>query len=494
MLRNTRNGIDHLKGFRLTALSQDQLDSIHYATLELLQITGIKVESEEAVKVFCEAGAVVDRQKGYANVKIPSHMIEDCLRWAPRKTVYYGRLPAYDYVAEPNRVGFSTFGECIQVIDPYSRRLRKSRNEDLGLFCRLCDYYDEISVMVRPLGSTEKPPDTQALHNLNIIMQNTAKHILIGAHQGRNVGKMAEMAALSVGGKDNFKNRPHVTIFVCPTSPLTLGKECCEIAMETARLGLGLAIIPMALAGATSTATLAGTLVSHNAETLSVLILAQLIRKGTPCTYCSMSTIMDLKYMVGAVGAPEHGMLSTGAVKLAQYYRLPSLVGGGISDSKLPDAQAGYEYVMNALLGSLAGANVIYGAGALEMGLTIDFAKLVMDVEMIRHIKKIIGGFSIIDEEIALEVIGEAGPAGEFLTSEHTFKHMRGQSQANVFDRRNRSAWEKGGGKEASERAYEEARAVLEKHIPHPLSDGAVQEMKRIINEFESELNPANRQ
>lgn len=493
MLRNTRSGIAHLKGFRLTALSQDQLDSIHYATLELLQITGIKVESEEAVRVFCEAGASVDRREGYANVKIPSYMVEECIRWAPRNTVYHGRLPAYDFLAEPDRVGHSTFGECIQVIDPYSRQLRKSRNEDLGLFCRLCDYYDELSVMVRPLGSTDKPGDTQALHNLNIMLQNTAKHVLIGAHKRHNVSKMVEIAALSAGGLECFKKRPHVTIFVCPTSPLTLGKDCCEIAMETAHLGLGLAIIPMALAGATSTATLAGTLVGHNAEALSALVLAQLVRKGTPCTYCSMSTIMDLKNMVGAVGAPEHGMLGVGAVKLAQYYRLPSLIGGGISDSKLPDAQSGYEYAMNALLGSLANGNVIYGAGALEMGLTIDFAKLVMDVEMIRYIRKIIEGFSITDEEMALDLIHEVGPAGEFLSSEHTFKHMRQQSRGGIFDRRNRSAWEKDGEKDMTERAYEEARAVLEKHKPQPLPGGAVQEINRVILEFERELKLTNR-
>ncbi|HHX76835.1 MAG TPA: Trimethylamine methyltransferase MttB, partial [Firmicutes bacterium] len=177
-----------------------------------------------------------------------------------------------------------------------------------------------------------------------------------------------------------------------------------------------------------------------------------------------------------------------------RFYGLPSLVGGGVSDSKIPDAQAGYEYAMNALLGSLAGGNVIYGAGALEMGLTIDFAKLVMDVEMIRYIKKILEGFSITDETVALEVAREVGPAGEFISSEHTFKHMRQQSQTRVFDRRNRSAWEKDGQKDLTERAYEEARTVLNKHKPHSLPDRTVQEMKRIISKFESELDHAHRQ
>lgn len=487
MYRNARSSISHVNGFGLKAFSEDELDSIHFATLELLEVTGIKVESEEAVSLFAEAGAKVDRDKGYPVVKIPSYVVEDCLRSAPRKAVYYGRLPEYDYVAEPNRTGYSTFGECIQVIDPHTRKLRKSRNEDLASFVRLCDYYDEINVMVRPLGSTEKPPEAQPLYNLFAMLQNTNKHILIGAHQGRNVDRLIEMAALSVGGKDNFLKRPHFTLFVCPTTPLILGKECCEMAIRAARSGIGIAIIPMALAGATSAVTLAGTLVGHNAEVLSTIILAQLARKGTPCTYCSMSTIMDLKNVVGAVGTPEHGLLGAAAVKLAQYYKLPSLIGGGISDSKIPDAQAGYEYAMNSLLGSLAGGNVIYGAGALELGLTIDYAKLVMDVEVIRFIKRIVQGLVISDEEIAMEVIHEVGPAGEFISSEHTFKHMKEQSHAKVFDRRNRTAWQDDGAKDATERAYEEALSVLEKHKVAELPEGALEKMEQVISDFEEE-------
>jgi trimethylamine---corrinoid protein Co-methyltransferase len=488
LFRNMRSGINQLAGFGLNVLTEDQLDTIHFATLEVFKKTGIKVESEEAVKVFQEAGATVDRQNGHAVVKIPPHVVEDCIRWAPPKNIYYGRLPGYDFVAEPNRVGHSTFGECVQIIDPETRKIRKSVKEDLARFVRLCDYYDEISVMVRALCSTDKPPDTQPLHNLEAIVSNTAKHVLIGAHQARNVPKMMEIAAASAGGMELFRKRPHLTIFVCPITPLTMGKECCEITMVTARLGLGLAVIPMALSGATSAVTLAGTLVTHNVETLSAIILAQLVKKGTPCTYCSMSTIMDLKKMAGAVGTPEHGILSAGAIKMAQYYQMPSLVGGGITDSKIPDAQTGYEYAMNSLLGSLAGGNIVYGAGAMELGLTIDFAKLVMDVDMIAYIKRVLEGFSTTDEQLALELIDQVGPAGEFMTAKHTFEHMREQSHPRIFHRGNRSAWDAEGQKDAAERAYEEVHAVLQNHKPHPLPGQAADEIRQIISGFEKEL------
>ena len=483
-----RTGINQLAGFGLNVLTDEQLDTIHFASLKVFKDTGLKVECEEAVNIFQEAGATVEWRSGHAIVKIPPHVVEDCIRWAPAVTTYYGRLPEKDFNADLNRVGHSTFGECVQVIDPETRKIRKSLKADLARYIKLCDYYDEISVMARPLCSTDKPAETQPLHNLDAIVNNTSKHVLIGPHAGRNVEKLMQIAAASVGGVEQFKKRPSVTMFVCPITPLTMGKECCEITIETARLGLGLAVIPMALAGATSAVTLAGTLITHNVETLSAIILAQLVRKGTPCTYCSMSTIMDLKKMVGACGPPEHGMLSAGAIKLAQYYQLPSLVGGGISDSKVPDAQVGYEYAMNCLLGSLAGGNVVYGAGALESGLTIDFAKLVMDVDMIAYTNRILKGFSITDDQMALGLIDQVGPGGEFMSAPQTFEHMREQSSPRVFHRSNRSAWEADGHKDAAERAYEEAAAVLNRHKPAELPSGAAEEITLIIAEFEKEL------
>ena len=192
--------------------------------------------------------------------------------------------------------------------------------------------------------------------------------------------------------------------------------------------------------------------------------------------------------MVGAVGTPEHGILSAGAIKLAQYYKLPSLVGGGISDSKVPDAQVGYEYAMNCLLGSLAGGNVVYGAGALELGLTIDFAKLVMDVDMIANVHRVLQGFSTTDEQMAVALIDQVGPGGEFMTAPQTYEHMREQSNPRVFHRSNRNAWEAEGQKDAAERAYEEAAAVLNSHKPAELPAGAADEITQIIADFEQEL------
>jgi len=174
---------------------------------------------------------------------------------------------------------------------------------------------------------------------------------------------MVELAAVCVGGKEAFEQRPVFTVTVCPISPLTLPPNTCEAIMGSAEIGVGILVMTMALSGGTSTATLAGTLAVHNAEVLSSVVLAQLMRKGLPCTYGSTSSILDLRFGTTAVGAPEYGMINASITELAQYYRLPCYVGGGASDSKEPDNQAGYEFTLSATLSALAGANIVFGSG-----------------------------------------------------------------------------------------------------------------------------------
>ncbi len=414
MKRVTPTGLTAFSGFGANILTPDQILALHNATLEILKVTGIKVESTAAAKVFEEAGASVVYHHDYAIAKFPSYLVEQCIDWAAKSPVFFGRCKDKDFAARAHSVGFSTFGECVKIIDLETGKIRKSQKKDVAGITKVCDYLDEIVVMERPCCSQDCPSATQPLHNLEAMIHNTSKAIFIAAVNAENCKRMVEMAAAVSGGMEKFRERPFLNIFVCPTSPLTMVKDCCEIIMSAANLGAGIAIIPMALAGATSVATLPGTIANHNAEVLAALMLAQLTRKGTLCTYCSISTIMDLKLMVGAVGAPELGMISAATTKMAQFYNLPSWIGAGLSDSKLPDAQAGYEYAINALLGAMAGANIVYGAGALESALTIDYAKLIMDGEAMKYIRKIINGINITPETLASISSMKSGPAASF--------------------------------------------------------------------------------
>ncbi len=487
--RTLKAGVDTVSGFGLKVFSSDDLDALHYATLEILGEVGVKVESEEALEIFHGAGANVERIKDYGIVRFPHYIIEECIRWAPRTIVFHGRDPKNDYAAEPGRVGFTPFGECIQIIDPDTGKIRPSTKNDLAGATRICDYLEEIAIVERTMGALDQDPTVQPLHNYEAMVANTSKHCILGFGSATNARKIIKMAAACVGGIEKFRRRPIVTALVCPSSPLILGDTSCEVIIECARSGLGITIIPMALSGATSTVTLAGTLVTHNAEVLSSLALAQLTARGTPCLYAGSTTIMDLKTGTAAIGVPEYGVFSAGLTKLAQYYKLPSWMSGGNSDSKIPDTQAAYESGLSATVSALAGANIVFGAGCLESGLTFDYAKLIMDAEQIKRIQKVIEGIKVTDETIAIDVIKEVGPGGEFMSHSHTFNHMKSMSQSQLFDRRNRNAWmEKTGGKDLTERAYEKAKNILKNHKPAPLPEGASKTMRTIVEEYEEEL------
>ncbi len=476
-----------MSGFSLNVFTPEQVRSLHYASLEVLREAGLKVESPEAVKLFGDAGARIVPREHYHMVYLPDYLVEDCIRWAPKNFILHGRDPQHDFLLEPHRVGFSTFGESIQIIDIKSRAVRKTTKADLASAALLCDYLDELAIVERAVGSLDQCPATQPMHNYEAMVANTAKHAFLGFNDQGNAEQIIKMAKICSGGKKTFSRGPIVSAIVCPTSPLTLVKNCCDVVLTCARAGVGMVIIPMALCGATATVTLAGTLIAHNAETLGVLALAQLAAKGTPCIYGSCTTIMDLRTGAPSLGAPEYGMIGAGLTRLAQYYQIPNWVGGGHSDSKLPDAQAAYEATLTAATSALAGANIVYGFGHLEQGLTYDHAKMVMDAEMISNLQHVIGGIPVTDETMAVDVIKEIGAGGEFLTHEHTYRHMKEMSRFRLFDRNNRASWMAATeGRDLTERAYAEAQRILSTHTPLALPDGASREIRGIVCDYEN--------
>lgn len=486
--RQERSGVSRTSGFGLKAFTVEEMDAIHDATLYLLERVGIAVEQEEAAERFQGAGARVERRDDHARVRLPQHLVADVVAWAPRTLVYWGREPDADYLVEPHRVGFASFGECVNVIDLYSREHRASVKEDCAQVARMVDALDELCIMERVLCPGDQSPETQPVHNFQAMAANTSKHIFLGVGSRRNLEAMVELAGVAAGDAERFRERPFFTANVCPTSPLTLVEGCCEAIIGCADLGLGIMVIPMSLSGGTSPVTLAGVVAQHCAEVLSAIALAQISRKGTPCTFGSCTTIMDLRYAISAVGAPEYGIINAGIAQMARYYGLPSWVGGGLSDAKEPDPQVGYEFTINALTSALAGANIVYGAGVLESGLTFDYAKLLMDCEGIRNIRKVLGGILVDDEHLAVEVIEEVGPGGTFMGHDHTFERMRTQSAPVLFDRQSRQGWLAGGNQNVADRAYEVARRILETHQPAPLPSGAEEAMAKMVREHDTLL------
>ncbi|MBW2082272.1 MAG: trimethylamine methyltransferase family protein [Deltaproteobacteria bacterium] len=327
MLRNLFAGKLQSGGLSVNIFTDDELEQIHFATIEVLKKTGLFIGSKEAREVLDGGGAIVDEKT--KTVKFPPYLVEDAIRSAPSKVLLAGRDPKHDIVLESNRVGFTNFGEGVFVIDPYTGERRETTKQDVADSARIVDYLDQIDVYERAVGASDVPEQTMQLHNAEAWLPNTTKHGFMGTGNGYLTRKIFDMAAAIVGGKDALRERPILSTITCPISPLQLVDESCEIIMESAKAGIMVNVLSMAMAGGSSPVTLAGTLVDHNAEVLGGLVLNQLTAKGAPFMYGSSTTAMDLRFAAATVGCPECAMINAAVAQMARYYLLPSWVAGG---------------------------------------------------------------------------------------------------------------------------------------------------------------------
>jgi trimethylamine--corrinoid protein Co-methyltransferase len=314
-------------GLGLKIFTDDELDDIHLATLEVLENTGLLFDDDEALEVLYSGGAVIDKKSKIA--KFPPHVVEDAIRSAPSKILLAGRNPKNDFVMESNRVGFTNFGEGVFIIDPYTGEHRETTKADVAASALIADYLSEIDVYERAVGASDVPMSSVQLHNAEAWLPNTSKHGFMGPGNGYLTKKIIEMAAAVAGSREKLGQRPIISFVTCPVSPLQLVKESCEIIMETARAGLTINVLSMAMAGGSSPVTLAGTLVDHNAEILGGLVLSQLTHKGSKFIYGSSTTAMDLRLAAASVGSPECALINAAVAQMSTYYLLPSWVAGG---------------------------------------------------------------------------------------------------------------------------------------------------------------------
>ena len=324
--RNLYSDIATSGGFGFDVFTEDEINQIHLATLEVLEKTGLYVGTEEARDILEGGGAKVDREKKI--VKFPSYLVEDCIRSAPPKIVLYGRDPRHDVVLEDKRVNFCTFGQGVSIME-LDGTVRASVNADVGKAALLTDAMEEVDVCERSLTAGDAPDNVAPIHEAEVVFANTAKHTIYGPGNGWRAGKIIKMAQHIVGGEENLRERPICTINCSPTSPLTLDENCCTGVMTCARAGVPCNLISMVMAGISGPITLSGSLVVHNCEILGAIVLHQLTCKGAPLIYGCSSLSFDLKLTTTPVGAPECGMLNAGAPRLAQKYMLPSFAAGG---------------------------------------------------------------------------------------------------------------------------------------------------------------------
>ncbi|MBW2494578.1 MAG: trimethylamine methyltransferase family protein [Deltaproteobacteria bacterium] len=326
MRRIPTAGTRTLEGWGMNTLTRDDLDQIHAATLDVLQSTGIFVDHDEALSILEKGGCWVNKKTKV--VRFPQHLVNEAMDQAPSHILLAGREPENDFMMGGRKVGFTPFGTGALTQDLETNEIRESTLEDVKNMAILCDALEHVDVGMPPVSAEDMPPSSYDLHGLAVTLPNTTKHVVTDAESGDRCEKMVEMGAAIAGGKDELRARPIVSFGVCPTSPLQLINECCDVIIASAKNWMPINVLSMALSGATAPIPLSGTLVVHNAEVISGIVLAQLTNPGTPVMYGSSTTTFNMKTVTATVGAPEMGMISAAVAELAHFYEVPCYVGG----------------------------------------------------------------------------------------------------------------------------------------------------------------------
>lgn len=467
----------------LNILSPDDVKHIHSSTIEIIESVGIRFPSKKALDIWEAHGAKVDRDTMI--VRTPGNVIEDALKLAPSEYSLAARDPALDLPLDGNHVYVGTDGCGVEMIDISSGERRRSCLQDVADIACVADYLEEVAFHWVPVSAQDCPPESRGLHELAAIWKNSTKHVQTESiYSGREARGSVEMAAVLAGGHESLRKRPLLSIMECTISPLAQDGGSIEAALVGAEAGLPVGFMTMASCVSTGPATLAGNLVIGNAEVLSALALIQLACPGTPVFYAAAQTVMDLRTGAYTGGGPEDFLFGAATNRLADFYNLPLSMGSFATGAKEPNWQAGIENSLSTFMASVVMSDMLLGVGLLNGSTIWSFEQMIMDCEIFEIIRKMMEGIVVDEDNLALDIIREVGPGGNFLTQKHTRRHMHKLWLPTLMDRRPYSEWEeKRDG--ARDWARERARKILATHQPEPLDPKLEIELKKIIQSIE---------
>ncbi|MCP4688805.1 MAG: trimethylamine methyltransferase [Desulfobacterales bacterium] len=477
-----------LSGGVYAPLSPENIETIHEASLIILEKTGVTCEAglEDVLEMLERAGARVD--KGREKVFFPRDLVEEQAKKAPERVVLYGRDGKSDLDLTGHKVHMGTGGAAIKVLDLETGEARPSTLQDLYQIGRLVDNLENIHFFLRPCIPTDIPESDYDANVFYTCFRATGKHVMAGVNDEAGFHRVLEMAEMIAGDPGRPREKPFFSIITSfAISPLKLCTQSTRIMREAIRNRIPVALSAAPMSGSTSPMTMAGTLAQLHAEQLAGICVCQLTNPGAPLLYGGIPGMANMSSMEYRGGGIECGMMNAAIHQMAHHIKTPNYNSSGLTDAKLPDAQAGWEKACTTLLAAMGGSNYVHhAAGMLESMLTVAYEQFVIDDEIIGMCCKALKGIEVDAERLALEVIDSVGPGGNFMTSSHTMTHIRSEYFAGkgLTDAKGRDQWEEEGAKDARTRAREMARKILSaearSHIPGEI-DKAIREKFNIL-------------
>lgn len=469
-------------------LTSEKIEQIHNAALIILERTGFKVENAHALVALANAGCDVDSEKQIA--KIPRTVVQECLQRSPKRFTIAGRNPHRDIELGAgqtfvrNQTGFSQF------IDLENGEVRMGTRTDLINFTRVLDALPNIDFCGCGLYPSDEPSKVRDVAMLEVMIENTDKHILTnGPDTIQSLKWIIKIAKSVAGGIEELRRRPIITMFVPTMSPLRFDARSVAVALESGKHGIPVSFYPHCISGATGPVTLAGQIALTHAEMLGCITTCQSVNPGAPVICAPRPCPMNMRTGITLLGAIEFALLMSGLVQLGHFIGLPTDVHGCDTESKTLDMQSGIERTYGTIIPYLAGTDILSGAGALESCKTASIEQLAIDDEIYSIVKRMTKGIEITHETLAIDLIDKVGVGGHYLSETHTRKFFRQEHLLlDLFDRETRSVWEASGKKDIVQRAREKALAIIRDHRPAPLEKGIQKELDTLMRQARKDL------
>jgi trimethylamine--corrinoid protein Co-methyltransferase len=460
------------------------MEEIHLATLDVLEEAGVNLNHEGALKLYDEAGAYVDYRE--QRVKIPEYILMDALRRVPKRFTLYARDPKHNLTIGGRNVYWSPTSTHLYVFDLEGER-RPATFKDAEDLIKIMDSLPLIHGNACPVHPRDVPEVAAHVYMILASARNTTK-----TFRGRNYGVQIakdciRMAKILAGGEEEMVKKPNMLTITNTTSPLEIAKIQLEGLIEHVNAGLPVGVSSEISAGATGPVSLAGSLVTQNAEVLAGIALAELIRPGHPMLYGTVANIMDMKVGEMCLGSIEAGMLNVATAQMARYYGIPSRGSAGMTDSKKLDMQAGYEAAMGLILATLGGINYIqYACGCVDLTISCSYEKFIIDHEILGNIARLMEGIEVSDITLATDLIKKIGPGGHFLADKYTRESWEKEHFIpELTDRRRYDLWIREGRLGVQEKAREKVKAILRDYQPKPLDKDIEEELVKVVKEVE---------
>ena len=469
-------------------LTTEEVSTIYDKCLDILSNKGVRVGHSQALKILDKAGALVsfDDQQ----VRFPRDVIEMALCKVPNSLTMAGSDERHDLII-PHPSGAFYTSSCVQSMryhDPDSNTFCDVTVAKLAEWAQLVEALNEIDICAIQTP-TDVPEETADIHALKTLFENTSKPIMLLAYSLESVEYLFELMLAKAGSAEALRKRPMLTINPTSLSPLGFKAMDMEEIIQACRYRVPITANVLPISGGTAPVTIAGTVLLASVEILAMLVMSQLIESGTPFIGALFTSTLDMSTGRALLGSVENTLCrAAGAQFLKDAFHIPVETFSCMTDSYLSDGQSMIEKVLTPMLDTMAGNDILYGAGRLGGGSNASPVQLVLDNTLVSIIKRVRSGLKVDDDTLAWKEILDTAPGGHFINRRHTLQHCREALRPELLTLPSMQVWNSEGSKDLYARAMDKYRKLKKGLRPQPLPEDVQREMNLIVKRADERL------